>query len=92
MRLFYTTLFILIILNSCQVQITKVDNTKPLYGEVEKSKDHKTFDEDFKQTCLEQFGSTDSSVSVQIDHAWRYFYNNELKTAMKRFNLIKRGY
>ncbi len=86
MRLFYTTFFILIIFSSCQAQEAKVDNTKPLYGEIKKSKEHKIIDEDFRQECLEQFGSIDSSVNIQIDHAWRYFYNNELKTAMKRFN------
>lgn len=86
MRLFYTTFLILIILNSCLTRKTKVDNTKPLYGEVEKSKEYKIIDEDFRQQCLEQFGSIDSSVNVVIDNAWSYFYNNELIAAMKRFN------
>ncbi len=86
MRVFYTIIIILTALNSCQSQENKIDNTKPLYGEIEKSKYYKMIDEDFRQDCLKQFGSIDSSVNVQIDHAWRYFYNNELTTAMKRFN------
>lgn len=57
-----------------------------MYGEIEKTKEHQEIDEEFRQTCLEQFGSIDSSVNVQIDHAWRYYYNSELETAMKRFN------
>ncbi len=28
----------------------------------------------------------DSSVNVYTNYAWRYFYKNDLKTAMKRFN------
>jgi len=62
------------------------DNTKPMYGEVPKSDEYKKIDEAFKNDCLKQFGSIDSSVNVYVDYAWRYFYNNDLKTAMKRFN------
>lgn len=86
MRIFYITLFILSIFSSCSSQDRKVDNKKPMYGEFEKTKEHQEIDEEFRQTCLEQFGSIDSSVNVQIDHAWRYYYNNQLETAMKRFN------
>ena len=84
-------IFLIIIitgLTSCNTKTTgqQVDNTKPMYGEVTKSKEHKEIDKDFKKECLEQFGSIDSSVYLHIDHAWRYFYNNDLKSAMKRFN------
>jgi len=64
----------------------QVDNTKPMYGEVVKSNAYKELDEDFRKECLEKFKTIDSSVFVQIDHAWRYYYHNDLKTAMKRFN------
>jgi tetratricopeptide (TPR) repeat protein len=86
MKTLYTTILILTIFTSCQAQDSKVDNTLPMYGEFEKSKTHKEIDNDFVQKSLEQFGSIDSSVNVYIDHAWRYFYNNDLETAMKRFN------
>jgi tetratricopeptide (TPR) repeat protein len=86
MKLFYTTILILMIFSSCQSQDNTVDNTIPMYGETEKSKEYKETDEKFIKDCLKQFGSIDSSVFVQIDHAWRYYYNNDLKTAMKRFN------
>ncbi|QJP35431.1 tetratricopeptide repeat protein [Nonlabens sp. Ci31] len=86
MRILFTTILLLLILTSCQSQESQVDNTKPLYGEVKKNKEHKEIDKDFIQDCLNQFGSIDSSVNVQIDNAWRYFYNNDLETAMKRFN------
>ncbi len=73
---------------SCQSQDSQVDNTKPMYGEVKKSIEHKKIDNDFIQECLTQFGTIDSSVIVITDNAWRYYYNNDLKTAMKRFNQV----
>jgi len=88
MRTFLTAIIYLMILNSCNAQKLKVDNKKPMYGEVEKSKEHKKIDQDFIQECLDQFGSIDSSVIVYTDIAWRYYYNNSLETAMKRFNQV----
>ena len=85
MKIIYSVILITILI-SCQSQEYKVDNTLPMYGEVEKSKEHKEIDEKFIEDCLNQFGSIDSSVYVHIDNAWRYFYNNDLETAMKRFN------
>jgi tetratricopeptide (TPR) repeat protein len=64
----------------------QVDNTKPMYGEVEKSAEYKKIDEDFRNDCLLKFRTIDSSVYIQVDYAWRYFYHDDLKTAMKRFN------
>jgi tetratricopeptide (TPR) repeat protein len=77
---------ILLTLFACNSNGQKVDNTKPLYGEVPKSDEYKKIDEDFKKECLEKFKTIDSAVNVHIDQAWRYFYNNDLKTSMKRFN------
>jgi len=48
MRRLYTTILLLFILTSCQSQVSKVDNTKPLYGEVEKNKEQKEIDKDFE--------------------------------------------
>jgi tetratricopeptide (TPR) repeat protein len=86
MRILHLRFLFLLILISCQSQESNVDNTKPLYGEVKKNKKQKEIDKDFIQDCLNQFGSIENSVNVQIDNAWRYFYNNDLETAMKRFN------
>jgi len=86
MRLLYTTFLILIVFSSCQSQGNKVDNTQPMFGGVEKSEEHKKIDKDFIQECMNKYGSIESSVSTHIDHAWRYYYNNDLETAMKRFN------
>ena len=72
-------------LSSC-LNAQQPDNKKPMYGEVPKNKHYKKIDEDFKKRVLVQFGSIDSAVQVHIDFAWNYFYNNDLETAMKRFN------
>ena len=71
---------------SCESSGQKPDNTKPMYGEVAKSEDYLKIDTDFKNESLEQFKTVDSAVSVQISQAWRHYYHNDLKTAMKRFN------
>ncbi|MEN9441922.1 MAG: hypothetical protein RLZ33_1999 [Bacteroidota bacterium] len=87
MNQFKQLLFAIIIgCTSFQTIGQQSDNTKPMYGEVPKSDEYKKIDEAFKTDCLVQFGTIDSSVNVYIDFAWRYFYNNDLKTAMKRFN------
>lgn len=57
-----------------------------MYGEVIKSDEYKKVDDDFKKESLKQFKTLDSAVSVYTDYGWRYFYNNDLNTAMKRFN------
>jgi len=57
-----------------------------MYGEVPKGEDLKKLDADFIKECLKQYKTIDSSANVHIDFAWRYFYNNDLPTAMKRFN------
>ncbi len=83
-RIVYVT--ILLALVACNSNGQKVDNTRPMYGEVPKSDDYKKIDEDFKKECLQKFKTIDSAVNVHVDQGWRYFYNNDLKTAMKRFN------
>lgn len=86
MKLLYTVFLILIVFSSCQSQGNKVDNTEPMFGGVEKNEEHKKIDKDFIQECMNKYGSLESSVSTHIDNAWRYFYNDDLETAMKRFN------
>lgn len=77
---------ILLTLDACNSNGQNVDNTRPMYGEVPKSDEYKKIDEDFKKECLLKFKTIDSAVNVHVDQGWRYFYNNDLKTAMKRFN------
>jgi tetratricopeptide (TPR) repeat protein len=79
-------LFFTIVLSSCETKGQNPDNTKPMYGEVIKSEEFIKIDEDFKKESLKQYKTIDSSVYVQINNAWYYFYNKDFKTAMKRFN------
>jgi tetratricopeptide (TPR) repeat protein len=64
------------------------DNLKPMYGEVSKNDEYQELDQQFIKESIKKFGTTDSAVTVYIDHAWRYFYNNDMSTAMKRFNQV----
>jgi len=73
-------------LYSCTVKGQQPDNTKPMYGEVSKNEQYEKIDNEFIEICLSQFGTIDSAVNVHINFAWQYFYNNDLKMAMKRFN------
>ncbi|RYZ19913.1 MAG: tetratricopeptide repeat protein, partial [Sphingobacteriales bacterium] len=66
----------------------KPDNLRPMYGNVVKTPEYKKIDDKFRDASLAQFGSSDSAVKVYIDAAWRYFYNKDVVTAMKRFNQV----
>jgi len=88
MKINTLSLLVIAILISCNSPGQNADNKKPMYGEVQKNKEQIKLDEEFINTCLEQFGSLDSSVNVHIDLAWRYYYNNDLETSMKRFNQV----
>jgi tetratricopeptide (TPR) repeat protein len=79
-------LFVSIGFSSCESKAQKPDNTEPMYGEIIKSEEYKKLDKEFIEQSIKQFGTIDSAVKFHIDYAWRYFYNNDLETAMKRFN------
>ena len=88
MKIFNVVIITLFLTYSCQSQTREVDNLKPMYGGVEKTQAHIKSDKIFIKECIEQFGTIDSSVNHYIDHAWRYYYNNSLESAMKRFNQV----
>lgn len=62
------------------------DNTKPMYGEIEKSEGQKEADKEFIEDCLEEFGTIDSSIKVTNNNGWSYLSKNDKTTAIKRFN------
>jgi tetratricopeptide (TPR) repeat protein len=64
------------------------DNLKPMYGGVPKNQEYQELDQRFINESIKQFGTTDSAARLYTDHAWRYFYNNDMATAMKRFNQV----
>ncbi len=64
----------------------QVSNVLPMYGPGKKTKEQIKLDQKFMQDVTKQFGSRQKACEAHIDFAWRYFYNNDLETAMKRFN------
>ena len=64
----------------------KVDDAKPMYGEVEKDERYKKIDNEFRKDMIERYGSIDDAVNEYINIAWALFYQNDLETAMRRFN------
>ena len=81
---FFLLILIFISFNTSSQQ--KVDIKKPMFGEVEKDERFVKLDDDFRKTTLEKFGNLDSAVVDYINKAWGYLYQNELETAMIRFN------
>jgi tetratricopeptide (TPR) repeat protein len=90
MKLYITLFIICSIVCSCHLETNgqKPDNTKPMFGEVPKTKEHIEIDQQFIEESLSQFGTVDSSIKSTLDNAWSYFYHNDLITAMKRFNQV----
>ena len=82
---FFLLLFLFMVSYNLSSQ-SKVDNTKPMYGEAEKDERYKKVDDDFRKDALEKFGSVDNAVNDYVQAAWLLFYRNDLETAMKRFN------
>ncbi len=81
-----TILLILIIKISIFAQ--EPDNTKPMYGNVEKSEKYKEIDNRFIETVVKQNGTKDSACKVYVDFAWRHLSDNDTEVAMKRFNQV----
>lgn len=71
---------------SLQVQ-AQCDNLKPMYGDncVKNAKQRKA-DDQFRKAVIKQNGTADSAAKVHVLLGWRYFYNRDAATAMKRFN------
>jgi tetratricopeptide (TPR) repeat protein len=68
------------------LQGQQADNKKPMYGEVPKSEEIKKFDEEFIKSVTKQFGSREAAFTAYMKLGWKYFYNDSLVLAMKRFN------
>jgi len=68
------------------LSFSQVSNVLPMYGPGTKTKEHNKLDKEFISNVVKEHGSRQKACEVHIDFAWRYFYNNDLETAMKRFN------
>ena len=82
---FFFTVFLAGI-SCCLWSQQKVDDTRPMYGEVAKDERYQKVDNEFRKDMTEKFGSADSAAHEYVNMAWALFYRKDLKNAMRRFN------
>lgn len=61
-------------------------NLLPMYGEVKKCNDQIASDNEFISESDKLFNNRATATQYYINKGWEYFYNNNLDTAMMRFN------
>lgn len=61
-------------------------NEQPMYGGLEKSKELEKADRDFIDWAVKEYGTREKASMDAADRGWQLYYNNDLSTAMKRFN------
>ena len=64
----------------------EVDNKVPMYGEIPKSEYHEKLDKEFIKDVVKKYGSKKEACEAHVDFGWRYYYNKDGVTSMKRFN------
>lgn len=80
------TLIVLILIFKISGYSQEPDNTKPMYGNVKKTGEYLKADNEFIATVVKQFGTKDSACKVYVNFAWRYLFNNDRTSAIRRFN------
>ncbi|MGB0390989.1 MAG: tetratricopeptide repeat protein [Salibacteraceae bacterium] len=81
-RLYSTIILCIFSLNA----VSQVSNVLPMYGPGKKTEKHHAMDAKFVESVLIKYGTKQKACEAHINFAWRYLYNNDPKTAMKRFN------
>ena len=61
-------------------------NDLPMYGEVEKCQEQLEADANYLAEMDDLFVSREAAADDVVKQAWRHFYNEEMKSAMRRFN------
>ena len=61
-------------------------NLLPMFGEIKKSAEQLEIDKDFIAECDKHFKDRNEATQYHVDKGWECFYQNDLNTAMKRFN------
>ncbi|MCX8524293.1 hypothetical protein OF897_10260 [Chryseobacterium formosus] len=82
-----SSILFLMIFNSAYTQncLEKI-NILPMYGGVKKCKEQLDSDKEFLKEMDKLFPNRQKAMQERIKSAWKYFYENDLDTAMKRFN------
>lgn len=80
--------FILILcLVSCKKDIcTPLDDTLPMYGNIEKCKPQLLADEKFIKASVDEYGSRQEAADNMLRFAWKHLAEGNFDTATKRFN------
>src|SRR5579871_2628650 len=82
-----TILTLGIIFWSCNAQnCPEKINLKPMYGGVQKCKEQIEADSAFLHESDKENKDRKVACVHQLELAWKYFYENNLETSMKRFN------
>ena len=80
--IFICFLFIMVFAN----KYAHCQNTVAMYGEKERTKEHKKIDERFINEAIIQKGSREKASEYYTKVGWSYFYHDSIDLAMKRFN------
>jgi tetratricopeptide (TPR) repeat protein len=64
----------------------KKSNLKPMYGNIERTKEQKSADKEFIDEMLEDYKDKEISAKKLASKGWYYFFHNKIDTAMFRFN------
>ena len=81
-----------LLLSACVVSPTTASGTRidevPMYGGIDREKypTLKEGDQTFIERVTEHFGSREKAADVWINSGFRYYNNNQLDLAMRRFN------
>lgn len=78
----FLALFSLFYTQNCPEKI----NILPMYGEVTKCKEQLESDKEFLAEMDRFFPNRKDAMNDRIKSGWKYFYENNLDTSMKRFN------
>lgn len=89
MKILTLLLFLLLLINiECLAQIECISgvNELPLYGEVEKCPQQLEADSLFLERVNQTFANRKGAIQYHIAEGWKYFYQNDYRSAIKRFN------
>ena len=77
--------FIISLFHSAWAEVRPI-NEVPMYGGKNISSKSQKTNQKFIDWAVEEFGNLESASKDAADRGWRSFYDNDLNTAIKRFN------
>lgn len=89
MRKLATKLFVVVVSLSylyAQSPCPQGINLLPMYGKAKKCREQLALDKQFLDECDRKFASRQLASVASVKFGWKYFYDNQLDVAIKRFN------